>query len=50
MVVFKKQPNKNKILFYKLEKKMISESQIFIALFIALINGILAVRLGIKLY
>lgn len=28
----------------------ISESQIFIALFIALITGILAVRLGIELY
>nr|AWX53477.1 PsaM [Scotinosphaera sp. NIES-154] len=29
---------------------MITENQIFLALFIALINGILAVRLGIKLY
>jgi len=29
---------------------LISESQIFIALFIALITGILAVRLGIELY
>lgn len=28
----------------------LSESQIFIALFIALITGILAVRLGIELY
>nr|ACQ90771.1 M polypeptide of photosystem I [Neglectella solitaria] len=28
----------------------ISESQIFIALFIALITGIFAVRLGIELY
>jgi photosystem I reaction center subunit XII len=28
----------------------ISESQIFIALFIALISGIFAVRLGIELY
>ena len=28
----------------------ISESQIFLALFIALITGILAVRLGIELY
>jgi photosystem I reaction center subunit XII len=28
----------------------ISESQIFIALFIALITGILAVRLGVELY
>lgn len=29
---------------------MILENQIFIALFIALINGIFAVRLGITLY
>ena len=29
---------------------MISESQIFIALFIALINGFLALRLGNTLY
>nr|YP_009220397.1 photosystem I reaction center subunit XII [Ulva fasciata]YP_009424404.1 photosystem I reaction center subunit XII [Ulva flexuosa]YP_009633118.1 photosystem I reaction center subunit XII [Ulva lactuca]YP_009927301.1 photosystem I reaction center subunit XII [Ulva compressa]YP_010020324.1 photosystem I reaction center subunit XII [Ulva australis]YP_010020386.1 photosystem I reaction center subunit XII [Ulva fenestrata]YP_010020472.1 photosystem I reaction center subunit XII [Ulva gigantea]Y len=29
---------------------MILENQIFIALFIALINGIFAVRLGIALY
>nr|YP_009367750.1 M polypeptide of photosystem I [Neodangemannia microcystis]ARK14754.1 M polypeptide of photosystem I [Neodangemannia microcystis] len=29
---------------------MISESQIFIALFVALVNGVLAVRLGSKLY
>jgi photosystem I reaction center subunit XII len=29
---------------------MISESQIFIALFVALINAVLAVRLGIALY
>jgi photosystem I reaction center subunit XII len=28
----------------------LSESQIFIALFIALITGILAVRLGVELY
>jgi photosystem I reaction center subunit XII len=28
----------------------ISESQIFIALFIALMTGILAVRLGVELY
>ncbi len=28
----------------------ISESQIFIALFISLITGILAVRLGVELY
>lgn len=28
----------------------ISESQIFIALFISLITGILAVRLGLELY
>nr|WQA10877.1 photosystem I subunit M [Streptosarcina sp. YL-2023a] len=28
----------------------ISESEIFLALFIALITGILAVRLGIELY
>nr|YP_635860.1 M polypeptide of photosystem I [Oltmannsiellopsis viridis]ABB81928.1 M polypeptide of photosystem I [Oltmannsiellopsis viridis] len=29
---------------------MISESQIFIALFVALFNGVLALRLGSKLY
>lgn len=29
---------------------LISDSQIFIALFIALITGILAIRLGIALY
>jgi photosystem I reaction center subunit XII len=29
---------------------MLSDNQIFIALFIALVNGIFAVRLGLSLY
>ena len=29
---------------------MVSDNQVFIALFIALINGVLAVRLGMALY
>jgi photosystem I reaction center subunit XII len=32
------------------EKMAISDSQVFIALFIALVTGILAVRLGVALY
>ena len=45
---------KGETLFFLFTKKdyfmNISESQIFIALFSALITGILAVRLGIELY
>ena len=47
---------KKACIFYIIVKKdkykvmAISESQIFLALFIALITGILAVRLGIELY
>jgi photosystem I reaction center subunit XII len=29
---------------------LISDSQVFVALFIALITGVLAVRLGVELY
>jgi photosystem I reaction center subunit XII len=43
----------SRILFFrkdKLQFMALSDSQIFIALFTALITGILAVRLGIALY
>ena len=35
---------------YKIQLMPISDSQVFIALFIALFTGILAVRLGLELY
>ena len=45
-------PIQNITKLIKLEKKkmVISESQVFVALFIALINGFLALRLGSTLY
>jgi len=43
--------NKLKIhLIFSLSKIMLSDSQVFIALFVALITGVLAVRLGTQLY
>ena len=36
--------------FTSIYKNMLSDSQVFIALFVALITGILAVRLGTQLY
>jgi photosystem I reaction center subunit XII len=35
---------------YQTEKFMLSDTQVFLALFVSLITGVLAVRLGTQLY
>ena len=44
------QVNKRRMTLHKIQVMPISDSQVFIALFIALFTGILAVRLGLELY